>query len=175
MPRKFLLPLMLAAPLAGCFDAPPLPPPPPESAFAAPADQALVKAALAETAASPYARRASQFRQLVISDDPKGGWRAVCGQASDDGERWKDFVVVAQPGPAVSSLVVRRDQLDAAGVDSCRPLVIKYLGERVRADIAEAALDKGGCLSMDKEYWWAWKSYCSGRLTEPAPAPGQRL
>lgn len=171
MPRRILLLLALAAPLAGCFDAPPPPPPPPESVFAAPADQALVKAALAEAAASPYARRANQFRQLVISDDAKGGWRAVCGQASDDGERWKDFVAVAQPGPGISALAVRRDQLDAAGIASCRPLVVKYLGERVRADIAEAALDKGGCLSMDRDYWWAWKSYCSGRLTTPASRP----
>jgi len=129
--RRVLCALALMAPLTGCFDPPPPPPPGPEEVFAAPGDRALVKAALTDTAASPYARRVNQFRQLVVSDDPKGQWRAVCGQGSDDGEYWKDFVAVAQPGPAITSLVVRRDTLTPQGMAVCRPLVERYLGERV--------------------------------------------
>lgn len=173
--NQILVALALAAPLGGCFDQPEPAPPPPESVFAARADQALVAAAMTDIAASPYARRVNQFRSLVISDDPKGGSRAVCGQASDDGARWKDFVAIAKPGPAISMIAVRRDALRGEGVETCRKLVLKYMGARVRADIVDAALVEAKCDTLDKEYWWAWKSYCRSNLTLPAttPAPAQ--
>lgn len=169
---RVILALALAAPLAGCFDAPRTPPPPPpENIFAAPADRALVKGAMTDVAASPAAIGARQFRQLVISDDPQGKWRAVCGQAAEDGGQWKDFVAIAQPGPAISSLAVRGDQLTPALIATCRPLVLKYVGARVSPERADQAYAAAGCPRPDPSYWWAWKSYCHGRLTLPAATP----
>lgn len=170
---RLLCVLALAAPLAGCFDPPPPPPPPPENVFADPVDRALVKQAMIDTAANPSGLGVRQYRQLVISSDPKGQWRAVCGQASSDGETWKDFVAIADAGIAITSLAIRGDQITPARLPVCRGLVQTYLGERVPRARAEKAFADAGCAYFDDTYWWAWKSYCTGTLTRPAPTPTQ--
>lgn len=170
---RLLCVLALAAPLAGCFDPPPPPPPPPENVFVDPVDRALVKQAMIDTAANPAGLGVNRYQQLVISSDPRGKWRAVCGQASGDGVNWKDFVAIADEGVAITSLAIRGDQMTPARIPVCKRLVQTYLGERVSAATAETAFDDAGCGRFDETYWWAWKSYCTGTLTRPSPAPAQ--
>jgi hypothetical protein len=165
------LALLLAAPLAGCFDAPAPPPPPPENVFAAPADRALVKQAMLDVANNPAVLGSTRFQALVISDDAKGKWRAVCGQGATPAGTWKDFVAIADPGPAINSLAVRGDNLTAQQMASCKPVVIRYLGEWVSAAKAEKAFAAADCASFDPTYWYAWKKYCSGTLTQPSATP----
>ena len=169
--ERLICALALAAPLAACFDPPPPPPPPAENIFAAPADRVLVKQAMVDVANNPGVLGSTQFNGLVISDDPHGKWRAVCGQGATPAGTWKDFVAIAQPVPAISSLAVRGDILTPAQIASCKPVVIKYLGEYVPAAKAEKAFADAGCPSFDPTYWYAWKKYCSGKLTLPTATP----
>ena len=174
---RVLCALALAAALAACSkSAPPPPPAPPapENVFTAPADRELVKGALKDIAANPAVHGARQFSGMTISDDPKGTFRAVCGQAVASSGTTKDFVAIAQPGPAIAFVSVRNDTLTPTQIATCRPLVLKYLGERTRIDIAEKAFADAGCSSFDPSYWWSWKAYCRGDITQPsAPPPAQ--
>jgi hypothetical protein len=161
----------VAAPLAACFDPPPPPPPPPENIFAAATDRVLVRQAMTDVANNPAVLGSRQFTGLVISDDPKGRWRAVCGQGATPGGTWRDFVAIAEPGPAINSLAVRGDNLTPAQQASCKPVVIKYLGEWVSTSKAEKAFAAADCTSFDPTYWYAWKKFCSGKLTLPSATP----
>lgn len=166
--EKLICVLALAAPLAGCFDPPPPPPPPPENIFAASADRALVRQAMVDVANYPAVLGATRFDGLMISDDPGGKWRAVCGQAATPNGTRREFVAIAQSPPVISSLAVRGDTLTPAQTASCKPVVIRYLGERVSASKAEKAFADAGCAFFDPTYWYAWKTFCSGRLTQPS-------
>lgn len=163
--------LALTAPLAACFDPPPPPVAPPEDIFAASADRALVKQAMIDVANNPAVLGSTRFRELVISDDIQGRWRAVCGQGATPGGTWKDFVAIADPGPAINSLAVRGDRLTDAQITNCKPAIIKYLGEYLPATKAEKAYADADCTLLDKTYWYSWKKYCAGILTQPAAAP----
>lgn len=163
--------LALAAPLAACFDPPPPPPPPPENIFAAPADRILVRQAMIDVANNPVVLGSTRFRELVVSDDIQGKWRAVCGEGATTGGVWRGFVAIADPGPAINSLAVRSDQLTEAQIASCKPAIIKYLGEYIPASKGEKAFAEAGCSQLDTTYWYAWKKYCAGILTQPSAAP----
>lgn len=169
--ERLICALALAAPLAGCFDPPAPPPPPPENIFAAPADRALVKQAMVDVANNPAVLGSTQFRELVISDDIQGKWRAVCGQGATPAGTWKDFVAIADPGPQISSLAIRGDTLNATQVASCKPAIIKYLGEYISAEKADRAFAAADCSLLDKTYWYSWKKYCSGIQTQPSATP----
>lgn len=169
--HELICALALTAPLSACFDPPPPPPPAPENIFAAPADRALVKQAMIDVANNPAVLGSTKFRELVVSDDIQGKWRAVCGQGSTPGGTWKDFVAIADPGPALNALAVRNDRLTDAQIASCKPAIIKYLGEYLPASKAEKAYADAGCSLLDTTYWYSWKKYCAGILTQPSAAP----
>lgn len=168
---RILCVLAIAAPLAGCFDPPPPPPPPPENVFSAPADRALAKQAMIDVANNGAALGATRFRALVISDDTGGKWRAVCGQGQTRSGTWKDFVAIADPKPTLNSLAIRGDLLTDPQIAACKPVMIKYLGEWISATKADKAYAAAGCKSFDPTYWYAWKKYCSGILTQASDTP----
>lgn len=144
---------------------------PPEAAFPDEQDSALVKAATAAVPLHPAARGAFRFRDITISSSPDGAWRAVCGEASTDGDRWRGFIHLVQRGEAQQALEVQKDALSNAQSAACRPLVLKYFGEaRVDFDAADKAFADVGCTGLDVAYWDAWKRYCHAQVVRPAAA-----
>lgn len=136
-------------------------PPPEQFIDAGGGDQ--VKAAQAAVQIHPAARGFFRFRNMRTVDGPYGAWRAVCGETSGDGLAWKGFVHVVERGTAEQLMSVQQDGFTPAQNAACRPIVARYLGEKVNFEEADAAFKSAGCEKLDVDYWDTDKKFCAAK------------